>query len=262
MPCLDTDLYIAHTHTRNGGIRTRQHTCMHRYARSDLCLQTHVMSHTCAHGNTHRPSHTDTYTHTHAHMLRPTQKGRSVHLWREMLPTIPSNNYSITWSKHKKTKVTNSRGGHLVILTECPFKVLQDEHTLCKRLGWLPWFFLFIPVLVGRTGFYPHERTGTPLQRQSVLQTLFFGSENARLMTGTGLESMLFCQSDSIAFWHLSIAAAKFMWWRISVWVSSLARKKQTTSCLHISHIFVAFSVTESKIKTCNIHTLELYTEN
>lgn len=87
-----------YTHTRNGGIRTRLHTCMHRYARSGF-----MYTHSCQVSHTH--AHKDTHTHTHTQVLRPTKRQVCTSAAGRCYPRSPSNN---NWFHLIKTQENES----------------------------------------------------------------------------------------------------------------------------------------------------------
>lgn len=128
MPCLDIDLYRnAHTHTRNRGIRTLLHTCMHRYARSSLRVHTgHTFCHIHAHVHEHTRAHTcpppaHTHIHIHTHMCSAnTERQVCTSTGERHYPWFPAISTASPDQKHKKIKVTNSR-------------VSRPVYVVCKR---------------------------------------------------------------------------------------------------------------------------------
>lgn len=117
MPCLDTDLYRnTHAHTRNRGIRTLLHTCMHRYARSSSHVHTRV-THSVTYMHTYTNARTLVSPRTHAHSCSAnTERQVCTSMGGRCYSWSPAIKYGFTWSKHKKIEVTNSRGSHLVIV--------------------------------------------------------------------------------------------------------------------------------------------------
>lgn len=195
MPGVDTDLYRnVHTYTQRRHTHTDTHTCMHRYARSGLCIHSPVRSHarTHTHALTHTSSHSQ--THTHTHMLRPTKRQVCTFAAGRCYPWSPA---TTTASPDQNTrKVTNSRGS-------LPVRAALFRHNvLCKssraderfqslaqqRVSW----FLFFPAtlrcaastaeLVRQIPFTQKVNNYRELvQHQRVCFGFVFGSENAPL---------------------------------------------------------------------------------
>lgn len=111
---------------------------MHRYARSSLRVHTqatHSVTYMHIYTNAHTRVSTYAHPHTHTrarpHMLSQHREAGLYIYGRETLPMIASNKYGFTWSKHKKIKVTNSRGSHPVIVC----KLRQNFPLKSSRTG-------------------------------------------------------------------------------------------------------------------------------
>lgn len=114
MPCLDIDLYRnTHAHTHESGIHTLLHACIDTLAQVLRVYTRATHSVTYMHVYTRTPTHT--HTRPHIHMLSQHREAGLYIYEREMLPIIPNNKYIFIWSKHRKIKVTNSRGNPVIV---------------------------------------------------------------------------------------------------------------------------------------------------
>lgn len=107
MPCLDTDLYRnVHIHTTEAYAHGYTHACIDTLAR--VYVYTLLSGHTPL--QTRTQTHILTRAHTQTHTLRPTKRQVCTSAAWSPWPMILSNNNGFTWSNHKKTNVSNSRG--------------------------------------------------------------------------------------------------------------------------------------------------------
>lgn len=96
-----------YTHTRNRGIRTRLHTCMHRYARSGLCIHTPARSLTHRRASTLARPHAHTHTRTHA---QANKEAGSVHLRQGDVTHNPQQQQRFHLIKTRENKNYKQRG--------------------------------------------------------------------------------------------------------------------------------------------------------